>query len=128
MIPAAAFAVAAIAILAVSLAEPNAAPVPPPPATAESAGEPVEVMNPPTHPRAPGLASSPASSGGKSAFVTASVLSCRSAPSRQARRVRNLGRGDAVDVLARDGEWVSVAHRGAQCWALSRFVAQQRPL
>jgi hypothetical protein len=117
MIPAAAFAVAAIAILAVTLAEPDGAPVPSPDAAnIEAAPMPEEVVN------------APPPSQGRPAFVTASVLSCRSAPARQARRVRNLGRGDAVEVLAREGEWVSVAHRGAQCWTLARFVAEQRPL
>lgn len=66
--------------------------------------------------------------GDANAFVTASVLSCRTGPAKQARRVRNLGRGDAVRILARDGEWVSLAHRGAQCWALARFVSTQKPL
>lgn len=62
------------------------------------------------------------------AYVTASVLSCRTAPARQAERVRNLARGARVRVLATEGQWVSVSHRGRQCWALARYVSPAEPL
>jgi hypothetical protein len=113
VIAAAAFVMAAsIAVLAVTLSPP-------------SRPEPAEVPIGETQPLFPAPAASAASTD---AFVTASVLSCRTAPARQARRVRNLGRGDAVRILAREGEWVSVDHRGAQCWALARFVSAEKPL
>jgi hypothetical protein len=115
VIAAAAFVMAAsIAVLAVTLSPP-------------SRPEPPEVRIGETQPLFPAEARSTASAGAD-AFVTASVLSCRDAPARQARRVRNLGRGDAVRILARDGDWISVDHHGVQCWALARFVASERPL
>jgi hypothetical protein len=61
-------------------------------------------------------------------FITASLLSCRTAPAREARRVKNLARGDRVRVLAHDGDWVSLSHRGRQCWALRRYTSAERPL
>ncbi|HEY0313679.1 MAG TPA: hypothetical protein VGC56_14450 [Allosphingosinicella sp.] len=113
VIAAAAFVMAAsIAVLAVTLSPP-------------SRPEPAEVPIGETQPLFPAPVASAASTD---SFVTAGVLSCRAAPARQARRVRNLGRGDAVRILAREGEWVSVDHRGAQCWALARFVAAEKPL
>jgi hypothetical protein len=65
---------------------------------------------------------------GERAFVAASLLSCRAAPVLQARRVRNLGRGDEVEVLGYDGEWASIAYRGGQCWARARFLSPVPPL
>ena len=62
------------------------------------------------------------------AYVAASLLSCRAAPVLQARRVRNLGRGDEVRVLGYDGEWASLAYRGGQCWARARFLSPVPPL
>jgi hypothetical protein len=116
VIAAAAFVMAAsIAVLAVTLSPPS----PPEPAEAPI-GE--------TQPLFPAPAPSAATAAGADSFVSASVLSCRAAPARQARRVRNLGRGDAVRILAREGEWVSIDHRGAQCWALARFVSAEKPL
>lgn len=116
MIAAAAFMIAAsIAVLAIILSPPRAyEPETPHYGAAEATRD--AVPQPST------------GAGGTEAFVTASVLSCRTAPAMQARRVRNLGRGDAVRVLAREGEWVSIAHRGAQCWALARFVSGETPL
>lgn len=61
------------------------------------------------------------------AFVTASVLNCRAAPARQAEPVRRLARGAQVAMIARDGEWISIAYRGQQCWALLRYIAKERP-
>jgi hypothetical protein len=116
VIAAAAFVMAAsIAVLAVTLSPP-------------SRPEPAEIPIGETQPLFPAPAPSAATAPGGDAYVTASVLSCRAAPARQARRVRNLGRGDAVRILAREGEWVSVDRRGAQCWALARFVASEKPL
>jgi hypothetical protein len=115
VIAAAAFAIAAsIAVLVAVLSPP-------------SRPEPNEIRIGDTQPLFPAPAASSAP-GQADAFVTASVLSCRDAPARQARRVRNLGRGDAVRILAREGDWVSIDHRGAQCWALARFVAAEKPL
>lgn len=68
------------------------------------------------------------SEGGQSAFVTASVLNCRTAPAREADAVAVLMRGDPVRLLARDGEWVSLADAGGQCWALARYFSVQAPL
>jgi hypothetical protein len=62
------------------------------------------------------------------AYVSARALSCRDAPALQARRVRVLARGAAVQVLARDGDWVSLATAVGQCWALGRYVSEPRPL
>jgi hypothetical protein len=66
--------------------------------------------------------------GGEAAYVAASLLSCRAAPVLQARRVRNLARGEEVRVLGRDGEWASLAYRGGQCWARARFLSPVPPL
>jgi hypothetical protein len=65
---------------------------------------------------------------GQPAFVTASVLNCRSAPAREAESVRMLERGEAVRLLARDGEWVSLAYEGGQCWALLRYFSLDEPV
>jgi hypothetical protein len=83
----------------------------------------VEVYAPP--PPAPSQRPSPTAT--QQAFVTASVLNCRSAPARQAPPVRRLGRGATVAVLARDADWASIAYRGQQCWALSRYLSGHRP-
>ena len=61
------------------------------------------------------------------AYVAARVLSCRDAPARNAERVRNLGRGTPVDLLGDDGEWVSIAYRGRQCWVQARFLSPLPP-
>jgi hypothetical protein len=61
-------------------------------------------------------------------FVAARALSCRDAPALQARRVRVLARGASVQVLARDGEWVSLATSAGQCWAIGKYVSEPRPL
>jgi hypothetical protein len=65
---------------------------------------------------------------GQEAFVTASVLNCRSAPAMQAPPVDRLIRGDSVQLLARDEDWVSLSHDGGQCWALLRYMSLTRPL
>ncbi|HEY0446524.1 MAG TPA: SH3 domain-containing protein, partial [Allosphingosinicella sp.] len=62
------------------------------------------------------------------AFVTASLLNCRSAPARQSESLSVMRRGDAVSLLARDGEWISVANEGGQCWVLARYLSLQPPL
>jgi uncharacterized protein YraI len=59
--------------------------------------------------------------------VTASLLNCRSAPALQARPVRRLARGDAIDIIALDGEWASIAAEGEQCWVLTRYISTARP-
>jgi hypothetical protein len=68
------------------------------------------------------------SSRGDRAYVAASLLSCREAPVRQARRIRNLGRGQEVRILGIDGEWASLAYRGGQCWARAQFISPVPPL
>lgn len=65
---------------------------------------------------------------GQPAYVTASVLNCRSAPAEEAPPLDRLVRGDQVIVLARDAEWASLSHQGGQCWALVRYLALQPPL
>lgn len=62
------------------------------------------------------------------AFVTASLLNCRSAPARQSDSLSVMRRGDAVSLLARDGDWISVANEGGQCWVLARYLSLQPPL
>jgi hypothetical protein len=57
------------------------------------------------------------------AYVTASLLICRSAPLPQAPRVRNLVRGKEVRVLSYDGAWASLAYRGGQCWAQAQYLS-----
>jgi hypothetical protein len=64
----------------------------------------------------------------EASFVAARALSCRDAPALQARRVRVLARGASVQVLARDGEWVSLATSAGQCWAIGKYVSEPRPL
>jgi hypothetical protein len=70
----------------------------------------------------------PAPPAREQAFVTASVLQCRSAPVNQSPAVRKLVRGAEVQILARDGAWASVAHKGRQCWAAARFLSTAQPL
>jgi hypothetical protein len=65
--------------------------------------------------------------GRELAFVSASVLQCRSAPVERSAPVRKLVRGAQVQILAREGEWVSVAHKGRQCWAAGRFLSAAEP-
>lgn len=65
---------------------------------------------------------------GQPAFVTASLLNCRSAPAREAESLKVLMRGDVVWLLARDGEWVSLAYEGGQCWALVRYFSVDQPI
>lgn len=65
---------------------------------------------------------------GQPAFVTASLLNCRSAPAREAESLKMLVRGEVVRLLARDGEWVSLAYEGGQCWALLRYFSLDEPI
>ncbi len=69
----------------------------------------------------------PALPAREQAFVTASVLQCRSAPVNRSPAVRKLVRGAEVQILARDGAWISVAHKGRQCWAAARFLSAAQP-
>jgi hypothetical protein len=62
-----------------------------------------------------------------SAFVSAEILNCRSAPALDAILVDVLRRGDPVRLLAREGEWVSLASAGGQCWTLARYVSFAPP-
>ncbi|MDP8913369.1 MAG: SH3 domain-containing protein [Pseudomonadota bacterium] len=70
----------------------------------------------------------PALPAREQAFVTASVLQCRSAPVHQSPAVRKLVRGAEVQILAHEGAWASVAHKGRQCWAAARFLSAAQPL
>jgi hypothetical protein len=101
-----------------------------------SAASLIDRASPPAHrvvlDRVPGepLVAGPVNAPGREedrAFVAVSLLSCRSAPVRGAPRVRNLPRGAEVDVLAGEGEWLSIAHDGRQCWALAKYVSRQPP-
>ena len=65
---------------------------------------------------------------GHPAFVTASLLNCRNAPAREAESVKVLMRGDPVQLLARDGEWVSLVHESGPCWALVRYFSVEQPI
>jgi hypothetical protein len=65
---------------------------------------------------------------GQPAYVTASLLNCRSAPAREAESLKVLVRGDLVRLLARDGEWVSLEYEGGQCWALIRYFSLDQPI
>jgi hypothetical protein len=56
-------------------------------------------------------------------IVIAGVLSCRSAPSLRAARIRNLLGGQEVEIVARAGDWLALAERNGQCWAEARFVS-----
>jgi hypothetical protein len=69
-----------------------------------------------------------AARGQETAYVTASVLSCREAPARQAKRVINIARGTQVEILARDGDWLSIALDVGQCWTLARYVSEKPPI
>ena len=60
-------------------------------------------------------------------FVSARVLNCRSAPAIQARTVRRLARGEQVQLVAREGDWISLGYEGGQCWALATYLSRQRP-
>ena len=64
-----------------------------------------------------------AASSSEVAYVSASLLVCRSAPIPQAPRVRNLLRGKEVRVLGYDGAWASLAYRGGQCWAQAQYLS-----
>ena len=55
------------------------------------------------------------SNQGEAAFVTASVLNCRTAPAMEAESVAVLVRGDPVRLLARDEDWISLVHED---WAM----------
>lgn len=61
------------------------------------------------------------------AYVTARILNCRVSPVSQATSVRKIARGSRVEILARDEEWVSISHRGRQCWALARYISREEP-
>jgi hypothetical protein len=65
---------------------------------------------------------------GDRAYVAASLLSCRSAPALEAKRVRNLSRGQEVRVLGIEGDWASLAYRGGQCWARAHYISPVPPL
>jgi len=60
-------------------------------------------------------------------IVSASVLSCRSAPAKGAQRIRNILQGERVEILRRAGEWVALSHRKSVCWAEARFVVPAVP-
>jgi hypothetical protein len=69
-----------------------------------------------------GASSPSAQPPGNEGIVTASVLSCRSAPSKSARRVRNMMKGQRAEIVGHAGDWVALARRSTQCWAQARFV------
>jgi hypothetical protein len=71
--------------------------------------------------------SAPLLPGRETAFVTASVLQCRSTPAEGSEPVRKLVRGSEVQILGREGDWSSVAHKGRQCWAATRFLSAVQP-
>jgi hypothetical protein len=60
-------------------------------------------------------------------YVAARALACRDSPSLEGQRVRTLARGDAVTLLAQEGDWASLSHRGRQCWALGSLLSPVPP-
>ena len=65
---------------------------------------------------------------GQPVFVTAGGLACRAEPGPGAAELRQLLRGDPVRLIARDGDWASIAHRGEQCWTPLRYLSVERPM
>lgn len=104
-------------------AAPTPAPKPAPPAPARPQVT-AAARRPPAPAPLPPAAATPRP---VTAFVTASLLNCRAAPARQGRSVRRLARGDQVQFIARDGDWVSLSYQGRQCWALLRYFSVQPP-
>lgn len=72
------------------------------------------------------VADSPAP--GTEAFVTATILNCRAKPADDGETVRRLSRGAPVEILTREPPWLSIEHRGRQCWANSRYISDAKPL
>lgn len=68
-----------------------------------------------------------APTGDQSAYIVASALSCVSEPYDQAPHVRWLMRGDAVGMLAREGDWASISYAGQPCWVPVRSLSLERP-
>jgi Bacterial SH3 domain len=66
--------------------------------------------------------------GGQTAFVATNLLNCRSGPAPEADQVGQLERGDAVGLIALDGDWASISYRGEQCWALRRYLSVESPM
>jgi len=62
------------------------------------------------------------------AFVSASLLNCRTSPTEDAATVRRLARGEPLSVLETTMGWASVSHKGRQCWAMARYIAVEQPL
>lgn len=67
------------------------------------------------------------SAAAQPAYVAASTLNCRSAPAMDAPAVATLMRGDRIGLLSSQGEWMSIAHDGGQCWALAQYLSIQAP-
>ena len=44
------------------------------------------------------------------------MTSCRALASPDAGHVRYLVRGDAVQLVGRDGDWAAISYGGQQCW------------
>lgn len=63
----------------------------------------------------------------RAAFVTASMLKCRSMPSNDATLLRKLERGAPVKVLGANPGWSSIAHQGRQCWVATQHLSATRP-
>jgi hypothetical protein len=63
----------------------------------------------------------------KRAFVTAGIVNCRASPVEQAASVKKLSRGAEVEIIAREADWLSISHKGRQCWAASRYISPDRP-
>ncbi len=64
---------------------------------------------------------------GRTAYVTADLLKCRATPGNDADTIRRLSRGASVQVLGTSTGWVSVVHRGEQCWVSAQHVSMKRP-
>lgn len=70
-------------------------------------------------------AAADAATEAKDASVSASILSCRDAPTRSAARTMTLSRGLRVEVLASAGDWSQVEYHGKPCWVASRLLAAE---
>jgi len=64
---------------------------------------------------------------GDTAYVTASSLNARSAPSANSRIVTRLPLGSNAEVIARSGEWMKVQTTEGEAWVSSAYTSRYRP-
>lgn len=56
------------------------------------------------------------------AIVNAPSATCRETPGRDGKVALKLGRGDIVDVVAREGAWTKVKPGAFDCWVSNRTI------